>query len=60
MHVGHLLSVDDCREWGVPDRFVDDYENLAWLCAACNLGQGKRSLTLHAALVLSCRRGAPA
>lgn len=56
MHIGHLLSVDDCREWGLPDRFVDETDNLAWLCETCNLGMGRKSLSLHAALVFACRR----
>jgi len=56
MHIGHLLSVEDCRGWGIPDRFVDNFANLAWLCDACNLGMGKRSLELHEALVFLCRR----
>lgn len=56
MHVGHLLSVDDCRKWELEDRFADEYENLAWLCETCNLGQGARSFTLHQALVFCVRR----
>lgn len=56
MHVGHLLSVDDCRTWGLDDRFADEFENLAWLCESCNLGMGARSFTLHQALVFCLRR----
>lgn len=55
-HVAHLISEKDVREYGLPLRLADYLDNLAWLCAECNLGMGHRTLPLHDLLVLHLRR----
>lgn len=56
MHVGHLLSEVDIRAARLELSLSDDFANLAWLCAECNLGMGRRSLPLHELLVFLLRR----
>lgn len=55
-HVGHLISEKDLRDSKLPPEFIRDYENLAWLCEACNLGMGAQSLSIHQALLWALRR----
>lgn len=43
-HIGHVISIADCKSYGFE---ADDYnqdENLCVLCEACNLGVGAESL----------------
>ncbi len=56
MHIGHLLSEKDVREARLPLELADDFDNLALLCDACNLGMGRKSLPLHPLLVFLLRR----
>lgn len=47
LHVGHLLSVEDGRKLGASDEEVWSDENLAAMCEECNLGFGKRTVSLR-------------
>lgn len=46
LHVGHLLSVAAGLEAGLTEAQLNDDENLAAMCAECNLGYGQRSVPL--------------
>lgn len=56
MHVGHLISERDVRRYGLPLELADHPDNLAWLCDACNLGMGARSLPVHQLILYYIRR----
>jgi hypothetical protein len=43
LHVGHLVSVDQGKRFGVPDDLLFSDSNLVTTCDACNLGRGSRS-----------------
>jgi hypothetical protein len=42
LHVGHLLSVEVGVKMGMSDLEINSEENLAAMCAECNLGLGKQ------------------
>jgi hypothetical protein len=48
-----VLSIDEGLTLGATDGLLNDDANLIMLCEACNLGQGKRSLSTgtYAAIV---------
>lgn len=43
--IGHLLSVDDGLRLGATAQELNDDANLAAMCEACNMGQGRRSVS---------------
>lgn len=43
--IGHLISVDEGRRYGLADAELFSDENLAAFCEECNSGQGSRSLS---------------
>lgn len=45
--VDHMLSVDDGLKLGLTETQLNDIENLAALCPACNLGKGRTTLPLY-------------
>lgn len=47
LHVGHLLSVERGREQGLTDADLNDDENLAAMCEACNLGLGSTPVPIR-------------
>lgn len=49
LHVGHLLSVKDGMALGLTETDLNDDENLAALCMACNLGIGETTIPLRLA-----------
>ena len=54
LHVAHLVSVEDCKQHGVPEAAWNEEYNLRTLCEECNLGEGGRSahpVHLYARLV---------
>lgn len=56
LHVGHMLSVKDGHTAGLPDVVINSDENLCCLCAACNLGMGRKTMPLRlAAAILKAR-----
>lgn len=52
LDVGHLISIDAGRRGGLDDALLDDDENLAAMCAACNSGLGARPVSLRFAVAL--------
>lgn len=56
LHVGHLISVDHGIASGMTDIQINDEENLAAMCAECNLGLGKQPVTLRFAVSLVMAR----
>jgi 5-methylcytosine-specific restriction endonuclease McrA len=52
LHVGHILSVSLGLQYGVPDRELNDDENLIALCPECNLGQGAAPMSLGLAVAI--------
>lgn len=57
LHVGHLISVDAGRSMGLSDDDLNSDENLAAMCAVCNLGLGSEPVTLRLATrILMARR----
>ena len=58
LHVGHLLSVADGHSAGLTDQQINNQDNLAALCDACNLGQGARSVPLWLAVAMIRARDA--
>jgi 5-methylcytosine-specific restriction endonuclease McrA len=44
LHLGHLLSVKQGRELGASDELLMSDDNLAPMCAECNLGFGETSV----------------
>lgn len=57
-HIGHLISLKEIQNTNLPIWLHKDLDNLAWLCAECNLGMGDRSLNIHELLVWKIRRNA--
>jgi len=47
LHVGHLLSVDAGRAHGMSDADLNCPENIAAMCAGCNLGLGNQPVPLR-------------
>jgi hypothetical protein len=47
LHVGHLLSVNEGLKQGLTDQQINDDENLAAMCAECNLGYSERPVSLR-------------
>lgn len=45
--VDHMLSVDDGLKLGLSEDQLNNIENLAALCPACNLGKGRTTLPLY-------------
>jgi hypothetical protein len=60
LHLGHLLSVEDAAALGVPPEDVKDDENLAAMCAECNLGIGRGSVPARLVAALVHHRAARA
>lgn len=58
LHVGHVLSVADGHAEGLTDQEINNPDNLAAMCAACNLGQGSISLPPRFLAALLHRRRA--
>jgi hypothetical protein len=52
LHVGHLISVDAGRRFGLTDAEINDEENLVAMCEACNLGFGAAPIPLRLAVVI--------
>jgi 5-methylcytosine-specific restriction endonuclease McrA len=52
MHVGHIISVDAGLLAGMTQDELDDEENLAVMCEACNLGIGSQPLPLRTAIAI--------
>jgi 5-methylcytosine-specific restriction endonuclease McrA len=52
LHVGHIISVDAGTKSGMTDDEVNDDENLAAMCEACNLGIGPQPLPLRTAIAI--------
>lgn len=52
LDVGHLISVDAGRKLDLSDELLNDDENLAAMCAACNSGLGARPVSLRFAVAL--------
>jgi 5-methylcytosine-specific restriction endonuclease McrA len=50
IHVGHIISVDTGLKMGLTEVDLNDDENLAALCAECNLGIGKEPMPLRLAV----------
>jgi 5-methylcytosine-specific restriction endonuclease McrA len=50
--IGHLLSVADALRVGATTAELGDDANLAAMCQACNLGLGRRSVSLLTATIL--------
>lgn len=54
LHVAHLVSIADCKQYDVPEEAWNAEYNLRTLCEECNLGEGSRSahpVHLYARLV---------
>jgi 5-methylcytosine-specific restriction endonuclease McrA len=47
LHVGHLISVEQGLAGGSTELELNDPENLAAMCAECNLGLGKQTVPLR-------------
>ena len=47
LDIGHLLSVEDGHRLGFSNDELNDEENLAAMCAACNSGQGHLTHSLR-------------
>ena len=56
LHVGHLLSVDAGINAGMTEAQINDDENLAAMCDACNLGIGKHTVPLRLAVSMLLAR----
>lgn len=59
LHVAHLVSVHDGPDLGLTDRDLQSDENLIASCNACNLGLGKRSVSVRLIAALVHRRANP-
>ena len=59
LHVGHLLSVQAGVEAGMTEEQLNDDENLAAMCAECNLGIGSLPLPLTIVVNLLKSRTSP-
>lgn len=63
--IGHLLSVHDGERLGASQAELSAEENLATMCATCNLGLGRRSVSLLTYTIMRyllqvCGRGSAA
>lgn len=47
LHVGHFLSVDEGHASGLTDDEINSCENLYCSCEECNLGQGRRPVSIR-------------
>jgi 5-methylcytosine-specific restriction endonuclease McrA len=56
LHVGHLLSVNEGVKQGLAEAEINDDENLAAMCAECNLGLADRPVPLRLAMALLVAR----
>lgn len=56
LHVGHLLSIDEGLKQGFTEQELNHDENLAAMCAECNLGIGKNPVPLRLAVALQMAR----
>lgn len=56
LQVGHLLSVDAAKEAEIPESDYDSEENLAAMCAECNLGLGSEPVPLRLAVAIVMAR----
>lgn len=56
LHVSHLLSVESGRLEGLSDEQLNSQENLAAMCAACNLGLGRMPVPLWLAMAIVMAR----
>lgn len=56
MHIGHIISVFDGRMLGMTDAELFHDEVLVVLCAQCNSGQGRETMSLP--LVVAALRAA--
>lgn len=58
LHVGHMLSVADGLTEGLTEAVLNSMDNLAAMCAACNLGMGDEPVPLRLAVAIVRRRAA--
>lgn len=58
LHVGHMLSVADGHDQGLPDELLNCDENLCAMCEECNLGGGRRAVPLRLAEAILRARAA--
>jgi len=56
LHVGHLLSAEAGLRHGLTEATLNSDENLAAMCAACNLGIGKEVVPLRLAIAMLLAR----
>lgn len=56
MDIGHRVLEKDWREAGLPPLLVRDFDNLAWLCDDCNLGQSSKSIPIPASLLFKIHK----
>lgn len=56
LHLSHLVSVADAREFGLSEEDLWHDENLIVSCAECNLGLGRRSVSARLIAALVMRR----
>jgi 5-methylcytosine-specific restriction endonuclease McrA len=47
LHLGHLISVEDGHQHGIPDELIWHDWNLAPFCDECNLGLGRSTVAVH-------------
>jgi hypothetical protein len=47
MHIGHFLSVAEGITAGLTDDEINSEENLFCCCEECNLGQGRRPVSIR-------------
>jgi 5-methylcytosine-specific restriction endonuclease McrA len=52
LHVGHIVSLKHGAPSGLTDDELNDEENLAAMCEACNLGLGPQPLPLRTAIAI--------
>ena len=56
LQVGHLISVKDGLKLGMTGAQINDDENLAAMCPACNLGIGESTVPLRLAVSMVLAR----
>lgn len=56
LQIGHLISVAAGLEAGLTELQLNDDENLAAMCAECNIGIGERPVPLWITVPLLCAR----
>lgn len=56
LQVGHLISVKDGLKLGMTEAQINDDENLAAMCPACNLGIGESTVPLRLAVSMVLAR----